>query len=123
MRRFGFFNEVPETERKQTILSLQSPAARPDEDRALGYLARGVLIGVAMCVETDPLSDPPTMIGPPNARTDGVWLWPETLSYYVRRYHVRLPEELLAHMRQNGWECPQAVNHEALCTDNDEILG
>ena len=31
--------------------------------------------------------------------TDGFWLWPEGLWIYVSRYHVRLPDEFVAHMR------------------------
>ena len=29
--------------------------------------------------------------------TDGVWVWPEGLSHYLRRHSVRLPEEFVAH--------------------------
>lgn len=30
--------------------------------------------------------------------SDGVYLWPEGLSHYIRRHHVRLPDEFLKHI-------------------------
>ena len=32
--------------------------------------------------------------------TDGVYLWPEGLAHYVREHSVKLPNEVLAHIRR-----------------------
>jgi hypothetical protein len=32
--------------------------------------------------------------------TDGVFLWPEGLAHYIREHSVRLPDEVLAHIRR-----------------------
>lgn len=32
--------------------------------------------------------------------TDGVYLWPEGLAHYVRDHSVKLPDEVLAHVRR-----------------------
>jgi hypothetical protein len=32
--------------------------------------------------------------------TDGVYLWPEGLAHYVREHSVKLPDEVLAHVRR-----------------------
>jgi hypothetical protein len=39
--------------------------------------------------------------------TDGVWEWPAYLSYYVREYHSRLPDEFVANMKENNWIVPE----------------
>jgi hypothetical protein len=31
--------------------------------------------------------------------TDGTYVWPEGLAHYVREHHVRLPQELVDHVR------------------------
>jgi hypothetical protein len=38
--------------------------------------------------------------------TDGVWVWPEGLAHYVERHSVRLPHELIDHMRSQAWRVP-----------------
>jgi hypothetical protein len=54
--------------------------------------------------------------GPPDKEmgsadlTDGVWLWPEGLHVYVERYHVRLPDEFVEHMRRNGFRIPAGLS-------------
>ena len=36
-------------------------------------------------------------------RSDGVWLWPEKLSHFVREHHVWLPNAFVAHIRIRGY--------------------
>ncbi|GLY52563.1 hypothetical protein [Lentzea sp. NBRC 102530] len=59
-----------------------------------------------------PLSHAPDLLDPGRRVkergewTDGVWVWDGTLVHYLRRYHVALPEEFLAHMAANAWTVP-----------------
>ena len=39
-------------------------------------------------------------------RTDGEWLWPDDLAYYLREHHVRLPEKMLEVIRRNNYQPP-----------------
>jgi len=36
--------------------------------------------------------------------TDGVWIFPEGLSHYVRKHSVKPPEKFLAHVRSNNYK-------------------
>jgi hypothetical protein len=36
--------------------------------------------------------------------TDGIWLWPDELHYYVRRFHLSLPQEFVADMGCQNWQ-------------------
>lgn len=46
--------------------------------------------------------------------TDGIWVWPEDLAVYVERFHVRLPDELVAHARRNRFVVPPVPNADTL---------
>lgn len=71
-----------------------------DRERIVSYLRGGMehmsCLGFATCRFPD---------GPHGREmgcrdlTDGFWVWPEGLWIYVSRYHVRLPDEFIAHIR------------------------
>jgi hypothetical protein len=42
--------------------------------------------------------------------TDGVYVWPELLRYYVDEHDVELPQDFEAHMSANGWRPPGSVD-------------
>jgi hypothetical protein len=42
----------------------------------------------------------------PGMNTDGVYIWPAELAYYVRTYHVRVPQGLVEHMASLNWQPP-----------------
>lgn len=39
--------------------------------------------------------------------TDGVWIWPWELPYYLMRYNLELPSEFVGHAIANNWMIPQ----------------
>src|SRR5262249_47215801 len=57
-------------------------------ERAPNYCAMGKVVG-------DALNPSEAAILFPGTNTDGLYLWPLELAYYVRKYHVRLPREFL----------------------------
>src|SRR5262249_11657185 len=38
--------------------------------------------------------------------TDGVWVWPSDLAYYVAVYHCRIPEGFLQYVTSSDWRPP-----------------
>src|SRR5262249_54299803 len=40
--------------------------------------------------------------------TDGEWIWPNDLRYYVRVYHCQIPEEFVLHMLSHNWFVPHS---------------
>ncbi|MGI5182566.1 hypothetical protein ACQEVZ_40555 [Dactylosporangium sp. CA-152071] len=48
----------------------------------------------------------PEMSGASSLLTDGVWVWRRDLAYYLRRYHVALPDEFRDHAARNGYLVP-----------------
>ena len=50
--------------------------------------------------------------------TDGTWVWPGALLYYVASYHVRLPERFRSHAAASNWRIdPASLNPEELDWD------
>lgn len=106
--------------RKQlpSLRSFLSPTPAPSEPLVLSYLGQGIPCGVSY----DPglLHD---VLAPgrrldsackPNAiLTDGVWLWPGALQYYVREYHLRLPGEFLLFAQGQQWR----IEPSRVCVD------
>jgi hypothetical protein len=51
-----------------------------------------------------------TLREPGSQRSDGLWVWPSSLAHFVNRHHVRLPDRLVARIREHGYEIPAAVS-------------
>jgi len=69
-------------------------------DRQLAQEALGVTSSTASATCS-------TAIAPSLVLTDGVWLWPSVLAYYVAKYHVRLDPEFIDHARASNWTIRQ----------------
>jgi hypothetical protein len=106
-KHVGFFRELYDDEpRLPSIREAIRPSPHPDEARIIAYLKAGVgLAGVGKYVG-DVLNPAARFAISPGLETDGVWLWRADLPYYVATYHVELPDEFVANMRQNGWSVP-----------------
>ncbi|HZN68414.1 MAG TPA: hypothetical protein VFB66_24225 [Tepidisphaeraceae bacterium] len=68
-------------------------------ERAPNYSAMGKVVFDALGPTCDKILFPAT-------NTDGLYLWPAELAYYVRKYHVRLPQHFLDRMRSFNWTPP-----------------
>ena len=109
-------------------------APRTDESRILSYLGQGVDCGIY----NDPgmvydvlqpgkkIDDSVFRVFVPEPRrrhphimlTDGIWVWPGALLYYVAVYHIQLPTRFLRHAADSHWTIdPSAINREELNWD------
>ena len=72
--------------------------AHPDENKIIDYLNSASIFlgspGIAFDVIT-PSSRP---IGATSILSDGVWMWPQYLAYYVKNYRLALPEAFVEHI-------------------------
>lgn len=76
------------------------------QTEVLSYLKSGVSFVVAPGLSRDVLSSELEIIGPLALLTDGKFLWPSDLVYYVERHWVELPQEFLEYMAVNSWKVP-----------------
>ena len=50
------------------------------------------------------------LLGDPSSwRSDGVWSWPDRLGHLVSKHSVRVPDRMLAHIRERGYASPSTL--------------
>jgi len=70
------------------------------------YLHRGKLAVRATSALADPLSGSDEPVVPLGYRTDGTWVWPEGLAYYMEKRGVAPELSLLTHIESRGYRLP-----------------
>ncbi|MET0236597.1 MAG: ferredoxin [Kibdelosporangium sp.] len=87
-------------------------AARPpvpdiERERILGYLEACPVVIAARHYDVDrfvPDTEPKV---PLNFHTDGVWVWPGAVSYYLREHNLPPDPDLVAHLRARRFATPE----------------
>jgi hypothetical protein len=85
------------------------------------YLRGGSVLATTGTMAGDWFNPSDTAVAPLEVRTDGTWAWPADLAYYVERYGVGLPLEMLDHMASHSWKA-SALSTEELLTAEAEFL-
>lgn len=104
----GFFKELYGCEQStESIKDYVSDNPHPDEKKIIQYLNSSENGGIVLC---GPVKDEmkkffkPT-IGGLSISSDGNFQWRSDLPYYIKKYHIKLPEEFIEHMRKHNWTC------------------
>lgn len=118
LQKVGFFRELPYGSPEEPSIHNSQKTLIEDEMEVLKYLQSGVLLAAAPGVEHDILDTSKIIIGSLNILTDGQWTWPESLCYYLRKYHVALPINFLEHIRNRNYVAP---NPDQITLDDLEL--
>src|SRR5438552_18529639 len=103
----GFFSDLAHGYAEETTLASSTRSTAEDwEAGAVRYLDGGTVLATALSLSYDILDPAGRAIGPLRILTDGVWMWPSDLAYYLERYHCVLPADLVSHMGESDWTCP-----------------
>lgn len=114
VREVGFFAELRHGRPDgPSLRAAVRPTGDPSEDQLVSYLRSGPTLATTGQMASDVLAGDDVPVAPLAVLTDGAWIWPADLAYYVERYHVRLPEEFVQHAAARGWT-PPALTHEEL---------
>jgi hypothetical protein len=114
MIRVGLYREFePYSSRAGRLPSIQGSLAsepHPEESRIVRYLNQGIPVSACGGTFGDVLDPrvPHTLTA--HTLTDGVYGWGADLSYYVERYHLRLPDQFIEHMKRNNWSIPSNID-------------
>lgn len=104
----GFFRELPHGDAQGP--SLQESIGGGDvevRDRIASYLANGSILATTSDHVFDVLRAEPVNAGWLAIQTDGRWVWPADLAYYVTEYNVLLPIAFVDWVRAAGWMPPR----------------
>ncbi len=108
--KIGFFKELDHFDVNDFSLEeVVSDTPQADEEKLVSYLESGVRYRASEQLVEDVLGDGSVEIGPAHLLTDGVYVWPADLPYYVRKYHARLLTSFSLHAKRNGWRVPTDV--------------
>ena len=117
----GFFRELHHGDPLGPSIEDARESLAPTTARDVAAYLRGGSVLAATGQSTADWFDANKTIGPLEVRTDGRWMWPGDLAYYVERYSVGLPTEFLAWMRSKAWEC-HPLSHEGLLAAEAQLF-
>ena len=87
---------------------VRRPSLAPGErDQVLAYLDAAPVVLAARSNGDDAFVPGRTDVVPLNFRTDGSWVWPGAVAYYLREHDVPPDPELLAHLRSRRFIVPE----------------
>ena len=105
LMRQGYFREMPHgDENDPSIVSFINKADKDEIENICAYLESGVPLVTCCGVSTDVIKPENGIAGTPTMYTDGKWVWPGDLSYYVRNYLLAFDPAFIADMRMKGWQ-------------------
>jgi hypothetical protein len=112
--RVGFFREMRHGDQGDPSLA-EARGSEPGvhQDAIAAYLAAGQVMIATPGIAKDVINGK-TVIGSPSYLTDGVYVWPADVAYYVKTYNVRLPTEFLEHAMANGFKAPTGIDVKSL---------
>lgn len=117
-RGAGFFRELSYCDDSSpSILDSTGRLPSADKQRVLRYLMAGTVAEELLLVTTDVLHEDRPPIGGLELLTDGEWLWPSDLAYYIEIYDCGIPDAFREHMATRKWK-PRAIS----ATDIDEVM-
>jgi len=117
--RIGWFADLPHGDAGAPELALSINQIDQEQRSPIAdYLDSGIVLAETLRTEAwDALSSTRPAIGPLRTMTDGLFIWPSDLGFYVRNYGAALPDSLLLAIEENKGKIP------ALSPDDlDQIL-
>lgn len=101
LKQIGFFRELPHGDPDGPSLhSSRRNEAEEDEEALTTYLAKGSTYIISPGPVWD-VVDGSGPIGTATILTDGEWIWPSDLFYYLGKYHVLLDPEFVKHVKNS----------------------
>jgi hypothetical protein len=113
LKPVGFFRELRHGDPDGPVLRdavRDGPAG--DEQQVVAYLKDAPVLVASPGLVDDVLDGSRRRVAALHIRTDGVWMWPSDLPYYVETYHVQVPGEFVRHMRRQAWKPPRLTDAE-----------
>ena len=92
-------------EDKNVLRKLRALGTEKCSRAVLKYLRSGIDFGAVARVSRSLLDD--AVLPPTHLLTDGAWIWPSDIVFYVAEHDVAVPEEFKQHMAARNWKMPR----------------
>ncbi len=125
LKSIGFYREM--SQGRETDPSIFDVLKKGDPalvEKICKYLSNGLTIIVSPGITSDIIDEAAGIAGTGSSCTDGIWLWPDDLVYYVRKYNIALPNDFIDTMKNNNWNNPGGdldLNNEDFTIDGSEL--
>lgn len=117
LKTIGFYKEMAQgREKDQSIFESIHKEKACNIEKICDYLNQGIAFIISPGSLQDVIQPENGISGVATSYTDGEWLWPGDLSYYVRKYALKLPEEFVETMQKNEWKVSFELNEEDCST-------
>ncbi|MGZ3142254.1 glycohydrolase toxin TNT-related protein [Lentzea chajnantorensis] len=90
------------------------PVPEPEVAPLLAYLSNAPVAVAGRGFDADLLAADSPPVVPAGFQTDGVWIWPAGVSYYLRKYGVPPEPELVERARGRGFALPEVSEETRL---------
>jgi hypothetical protein len=111
LRPVGFYSDTEVGEPGQPKLAGSRGKYAGPVEPIVSYLRNAHHIAVSGIGVYDEAAPDGTFIAELSIQTDGVWFWPSSYPYYVEKYRVQVPEELLKLASSRRWLPPTFPDH------------
>lgn len=121
--RTGYYREMHHAEESDPSIIdyVNKLSAQNELEHICNYLQSGIPLIVCCGVDTDIINPNRGVSGCPSMLTDGHYIWPGDLAYYVKEYALGIDENFIANMRNNNWTIP--IKLEDIDFDNLYLNG
>lgn len=87
LKRQGFYRELPHGEKCPSILDYTDKVNQKKAEKIFQYLNEGKVLVACGGITIDVINPENGFASCPELKTDGIWVWPGDLPYYVKKYH------------------------------------
>ncbi|MER6787916.1 hypothetical protein ABT330_25385 [Streptomyces sp. NPDC000658] len=106
LKPVGFYSDTEVGEPHQPTLESSRGKFTGPMDAIVLYLQNAHHIAISGSGVYDELSSDKPLIGALSIQTDGIWCWPSSYPYYVKKYRAEVPDGLLELARSRQWNPP-----------------
>ena len=122
IKRIGYFKEMPHGEPSDPSIKdfIGKEQSKTVIEKICSYLDSGIPVVACAGIAPDVIHPEKGSAGAPTSMTDGTWMWPGDLSYYVKNYGLGLSADFIESMEKNDWIIrltPEELDYETLTID------
>ncbi|HEX8971611.1 hypothetical protein [Oryzihumus sp.] len=123
MKFIGYFRQLDHgmPDGPDLVEAVAVPLPEAEREPLASYLRAGFPLVVTGSLGTDFFAPERGEVSRINTLTDGEFLWPEDLAYYVETYGARPPAEFLEHVKAQG--SPPKLDQDELATLTTQLRG